>query len=89
MKPTREQRITLNDLLDRVLDKGLVLNADILISVGGVPLIGVYISAAIAGVETMIKYGLDTQWINENRNIREQISSIETLATINQSGGEK
>ena len=52
-------------------------------------MIGVYISAAIAGVETMIKYGLDTQWINENRNIREQISNIEQIETSNQSGGEK
>ena len=67
MQPTREQKVTLNDLLDRVLDKGLVLNADLLITVAGVPLLGVSLSAVLAGVETMNKYGLFTQWDKEIR----------------------
>ena len=46
------------DLLDRVLDKGLVLNADIIVSVAGVPLIGVNLRAALAGMETMLKHGV-------------------------------
>jgi gas vesicle structural protein len=67
MQPTREQKVTLNDLLDRVLDKGLVLNADLLITVAGVPLLAVSLSAVLAGVETMNKYGLFTQWDKEIR----------------------
>ncbi|MBU2700151.1 hypothetical protein Ga0466249_001243 [Sporomusaceae bacterium BoRhaA] len=67
MQPTREQKVTLNDLLDCVLDKGLVLNADLLITVAGVPLLGVSLSAVVAGVETMTKYGLFTQWDKEIR----------------------
>jgi hypothetical protein len=67
MQPTREQRITLNDLLDRVLDQGLVLNADLLITVAGVPLLGVSLSAVLAGAETMKKYGLFIQWDKEIR----------------------
>jgi hypothetical protein len=67
LRPTRDQQITLNDLLERVLDKGMVLNADILITVAGVPLIGVCLSAAIAGMETMTRYGLLTQWDQETR----------------------
>jgi len=58
MEPTRDARITLVDLLDRVLDKGLVINADVIISVAGIPLIGVNLRAAIAGMETMVKYGM-------------------------------
>lgn len=67
MKPSRENQITLTGLLERVLDKGIVLDADLLISIGGVPLIGVNLRAAIAGMETMIKYGLMKQWDEEVR----------------------
>lgn len=49
---------TLVDLLDRVLDRGVVINADIIISLAGVPLIGVNLRAALAGIETMIQYGV-------------------------------
>jgi hypothetical protein len=58
MKPTHCRRATLSDLLDRVLDKGIVLNADLVISLADVPLIGVNLRAAIAGMETMVRYGL-------------------------------
>jgi len=73
MQPTREQKVTINDLLDRVLDKGLVLNADILITVAGVPLLGVSLSAALAGVDTMTKYGLFTQWDKEIRSTESKL----------------
>lgn len=53
---------TLVDLLDRVLDRGLVINADIIISLAGVPLIGINLRAALAGMETMVKYGLMREW---------------------------
>ncbi len=58
----RDSRATLVDLLDRVLDKGLVLYADIIVSVAGVPLIGVNLRAALAGMETMREYGLMQDW---------------------------
>ena len=67
MRPTREQKLTLKDLLDRVLDKGMVLNADILITVAGVPLIGVSLQAVIASMEVMCKYGFLNQWDQETR----------------------
>ena len=51
------------DLLDRVLDKGLLINADMIISLAGVPLIAVNIRAAIASVETMLEYGLMRDFI--------------------------
>jgi len=60
MEPVKEWkgRATLVDLLDRVFDKGVVLHADVIISVAGIPLIGVNLRAALAGMETMAEYGL-------------------------------
>lgn len=62
MEPTRSSHATLVDLLDRVLDKGLVINADLVISLAGVPLIGVNLRAALAGIETMLNYGVMEEW---------------------------
>lgn len=50
---------TLADVIDRILDKGLVINADIAISVAGVELLGIKIRAALASFETAAKYGLE------------------------------
>ncbi len=62
MDPTRDTHTTLVDLLDRILDKGLILDADLIIHVAGIPLIGVKLKAAIAGMETMLKYGIWEDW---------------------------
>lgn len=67
MEPTRTSHATLVDLLDRVLDKGLVIHADLIISVAGVPLIGVNLRAALAGMETMLKYGVMKDWDERTR----------------------
>ncbi|MBI1747092.1 MAG: gas vesicle protein [Acidobacteria bacterium] len=58
MEPIRDRQATLVDLLERILDKGLIIHADIIISLAGVPLIGVNLRAALAGMETMLKYGM-------------------------------
>lgn len=55
------------DLLDRVLDRGLVINADIIICLAGVPLVGINLRAALAGMETMGRYGLMDQWDDRTR----------------------
>lgn len=60
--PNAYRRATLVDLLDRVLDKGVYLRADLVISVAGIPLIGVTLSAAVAGVETLLDYGIMSDW---------------------------
>lgn len=50
---------TLATLIDRVLDKGLVLNADIMVSLKDVELLGIKIRAALASFETAARYGLE------------------------------
>jgi ribosomal protein L37AE/L43A len=49
----------LADAIGRILDKGLVINADIAVSVAGVELLGIKIRAALASFETAAKYGLE------------------------------
>ncbi|MDD3051591.1 MAG: gas vesicle protein [Candidatus Cloacimonetes bacterium] len=49
----------LADVIDRILDKGLVLNADISVSIAGTELLGVKITATLASFETAAKYGLE------------------------------
>lgn len=55
---TMNESATLLDVIDRVLDKGIVINADIAISIAGTELLGIKIRAAIASFETAAKYGM-------------------------------
>lgn len=67
MEPSRDTRTTLVDLLDRVLDKGIMLDADLMITMAGIPLIGIKLKAAIAGIETMLEYGIWEDWDEAQR----------------------
>lgn len=58
---------SLVELLDRLLNKGLVLNADVLITVAGVPLIGLSLRLLAAGIETMLEYGIFEQFDQSTR----------------------
>ena len=59
LQATKGESSGLADVIDRVLDKGLVINADICVSVAGVELLGIKIRAALASFETAAKYGLE------------------------------
>ena len=59
LRAQRDTEGTVADAIDRILDKGLVINADIAISVAGVELLGIKIRAALASFETAAKYGLE------------------------------
>jgi ssDNA-binding Zn-finger/Zn-ribbon topoisomerase 1 len=50
---------TLVDVIDRILDKGLIINADICVSIAGIELLGISLRAAVASFETAAKYGLN------------------------------
>jgi len=69
MLATRESEVGLVDLLDRVLHKGLVLNADVIITVSGIPLVGLNLRAILASVDTMIAYGMWKDWDQAQRAI--------------------
>ncbi|WP_305764399.1 gas vesicle protein [Brachybacterium sp. P6-10-X1] len=59
MEPRRESEGTLIHVVETLLDKGLVLNADIMVSVAGVELLGIRLRAALASFETAARYGLE------------------------------
>lgn len=59
LQAERNSSGTLVDVIDRILDKGLVINADITVSVAGVELLGIKVRAALASFETAAKYGLE------------------------------
>ncbi|MBI4356928.1 MAG: gas vesicle protein [Gammaproteobacteria bacterium] len=49
---------SLADVVERVLDKGLVINADIVISLCNTELLSIKLRAALASFETAAKWGL-------------------------------
>ncbi|MBL7183139.1 MAG: gas vesicle protein [Anaerolineae bacterium] len=59
LAPVKERGSSLVDVIDVILDKGLVINADITVSVAGVELLGIKIRAALASFATAAKYGLE------------------------------
>ncbi|MBI4289406.1 MAG: gas vesicle protein [Chloroflexi bacterium] len=59
MQIDRNSPGNLADVIERILDKGLVINADIAVSVVGVQLLGIKIRAALASFETAARYGLE------------------------------
>ena len=66
MRPRKDEE-TLVDVLDVLLRDGAVLRADVIVSVAGIPLIGLKLTAAIAGMETMTEYGFFEEWDVERR----------------------
>jgi hypothetical protein len=59
LEPVNDTSGSLVDVIDAILDKGLVINADILISLAGVELLGIKIRASLASFETAARYGLE------------------------------
>lgn len=57
-----KKELTVVDLLDRILDKGIVINGDITISIVGVDLLSLKINLVIASLETAKRYGLKLPW---------------------------
>lgn len=62
MKPTKERDHAIVDLVDVLLREGAILQADVLVTVADVPLIGVNLRAAVAGMHTMREYGFFEDW---------------------------
>lgn len=47
---------SLAEVLDRILDKGLVIDAWVRVSLVGIELVGIEARAVVASVETFLKY---------------------------------
>lgn len=53
---------SLIDLIDRILDKGLVVHGDITLAVSGIELLSLKINLVLASIETAKKYGIELPW---------------------------
>lgn len=56
---TSQANVTLLDLADRLLEKGVVLSGELVISVADVDLVYVSLRALIASVDTAMGLGID------------------------------
>jgi hypothetical protein len=52
-EPEDEEGLVLSDLLSHVLDKGVVITGDVIISIAGIDLIAVSLSVIISALETL------------------------------------
>jgi Gas vesicle protein len=57
--------LSLVDLLDRILEKGVVITGDITVTVGSVELLSLKINLVVASLETAKRYGLKLPWEKE------------------------
>ena len=67
MEPSKPEEGAVVDLVDAILRDGVVLQADVIISVADVPLIGLKLRAALAGMDTMTEYGIFEDWDRTHR----------------------
>ncbi len=67
------------DLLDRVLDRGLVIHADIMITLAGIPLVGLNLRAVLAGMETLL---VDPQMRQWDARVRARALEAEAVEAI-------
>lgn len=56
MQPTRADDHAIVELLDVLLERGVVVQADIVVTVADIPLIGISLRAAIAGIAKMTEH---------------------------------
>ncbi|PCR91064.1 gas vesicle protein GvpM [Natrinema ejinorense] len=66
MRPRRDDE-SFVDVIDVLLRDGAILRADVIVSVADIPLLGIKLTAAIAGMETMNEYGIFEEWDTTRR----------------------
>jgi len=81
MELKNEGSSALVDLLDRVLDKGLVVQADIVVTLAGVPLLGINLRAALASMDTMISYGMMEE-LDEKIRVEEEAKQNKEIVDV-------
>jgi hypothetical protein len=78
----------LADVVEMLLDKGIVVNADIIVTIGETELLGIHLRAAIASFETAAEYGLEFPDGTDTDRIEEITGRRNHLETVRATGGE-
>lgn len=84
--PARGQR-DLADMVEMLLDKGVVINADIAVTVGETELLGVHVRAALASFETAAEYGLEFPEGTDMDRVETAASGRSSLRSVEASSG--
>ena len=79
----KNNNIGIVELIDRTLNKGVILNADLIVTVADVPLLAANLRLALASVETMLKYGVMNDWLTAVSLNKEENKLIETIEVKN------
>ncbi len=67
MQPTKNDRHAIVELIDVLLRDGAIIQADVIVTVADIPLIGISLRAAVAGMTTMSEYGIFEEWDASHR----------------------
>lgn len=96
--PARSESTNLADILERVLDKGIVIAGDIKVNVLDIELLTIKIRLLVASVDKAREMGIDwwehdptltvgqRDLVEENRRLRERISALEGARMIEPDG---
>lgn len=79
---------SLADVVEMLLDKGIVVNADIIVTIGETELLGIHLRAAIASFETAAEYGLEFPDGTDTDRIDEITGRRNHLETVRATGSE-
>ena len=82
------QKDSLADVVEMLLDKGIVVNADIIVTIGETELLGIHLRAAIASFETAAEYGLEFPDGTDTDRIDEITVRRNHLETVRATGDE-
>lgn len=74
-------KVGIVELIDRTLNKGVILNADLIVTVADVPLLAANLKLALASVETMLKYGVMNDWLTPIHLDNEEKKLITAIKT--------
>ena len=94
------QAVALADILDRVLDKGVVIAGDVMVSLVGVELLNIRLRLLIASVDKAVEMGINW-WEHDpylstrashseaqNTALQQRVERLETLLAQTSKGGE-
>jgi hypothetical protein len=68
MKPAKDETHAIVEFVDILLREGVVVQADVIVTVADIPLVGISLRAAIAGMRTMTDYGIFEDWDATHRH---------------------
>jgi hypothetical protein len=81
------QRANIVEFLDRILDKGIVINGDITILVAGTEILSLRINLVIASIETAKRYGIELPWEKwQSKQELEKYNDKNQVKTLNENG---